>query len=268
MRPFSSTHSLKPKPSFADVWLVPSEQQTRRGGMPPGTDCVVIDTLRASSSMLAALAQGAAGVVPVRTIEEALAWRRRAPDALLAGERGGWKIDSKLTGGAPFDLGNSPREFLRAPLQGRLVVMTTTNGTKAVHAARGARRIRIAALANVGATAECLLRHPPERLLLICAGTGSEAALEDILTAGALLDRLLEARPGIPCSDAALLARAVYRTMRGDLPGALARSANGRRLLDRPELREDVEWCARADRYAFCAAVDGEGVVRIGEGGD
>src|SRR6516162_3651732 len=82
------------------------------------TLCVVFDIFRATSSMVTALASGAAAIVPVGEIPEALAIKRETPDVLLAGERDGIRIRAKLTGGIDFDLGNSPREFTREKVAG------------------------------------------------------------------------------------------------------------------------------------------------------
>src|SRR4051812_18619251 len=93
--------------------------------------CVVFDILRATSSMITALANGAKVIFPVAEISEALSLRRENPDLLLAGERDGVRILSDLTGTTPFDLGNSPREFTTQAVGGRAIAMTTTNGTRA-----------------------------------------------------------------------------------------------------------------------------------------
>src|SRR5258706_13679275 len=93
-----------------------------------GTVCVVFDVLRATSSMVTALANGASAIVPVAEISEALSIRERDPHILLAGEREGLRIQSDLTGGIAFDLGNSPREFKRKKVIVRTIAMTTTNG--------------------------------------------------------------------------------------------------------------------------------------------
>src|SRR5262249_14329097 len=97
---------------------------------------VVFDILRATSTMITALANGAGAVVPVVTIEQALA--RAGPNIILAGEREGLRITAKLTGGLNFDLGNSPREFTKERVAEKTIVMTTTNGTRALNACRGA----------------------------------------------------------------------------------------------------------------------------------
>src|SRR5690242_5213661 len=88
------------------------------------TVCVVFDVLRATSSMVTALANGAAAIVPVAELTEALAIRKQKREVLLAGERDGVRIQSNLTGGVAFDLGNSPREFTRERVNGKTIVMT------------------------------------------------------------------------------------------------------------------------------------------------
>src|SRR5581483_4631948 len=107
------------------------------------TVCVVFDVFRATSSMITALANGAVAVVPVGEIEDALALRRQDPAVLLAGEREGVRIRAHLTGGVDFDLGNSPREFTREVVAGRTIVMTTTNGTRALRSCAHAREVLI-----------------------------------------------------------------------------------------------------------------------------
>src|SRR5262245_59166277 len=97
--------------------------------------CVVFDILRATSTMAAALDQGARSIIPVASIPEALAIRAQQPDVLLAGEREGVRILAELTGGIEFDLGNSPREFRSELVAGKTIVTTTTNGTRALRAA-------------------------------------------------------------------------------------------------------------------------------------
>src|SRR5262245_5284580 len=91
------------------------------------TVCVVFDVLRATSTIVTALANGASAIFPVAEISEALAVRRKEMDVLLAGERNGLRILNHLTGSIAFDLGNSPREFTRAKVAGRPIAMTTTN---------------------------------------------------------------------------------------------------------------------------------------------
>src|SRR6478735_9120305 len=96
--------------TWIDVLFAPAEFAALGGRDLSGTVCVVFDVLRATSSMVTALANGASAIVPVSEISEALAARRDRPDLLLAGERGGVRIPANLTGGIPFNLGNSPLE--------------------------------------------------------------------------------------------------------------------------------------------------------------
>ena len=99
-----------------------------------GTTCVVLDILRATSSMITALANGAEQILPVATIEEALAAKAEHPEALLCGERNGVRITAAQTGGTEFDLGNSPREYTAEVVTGKTLITTTTNGTRTLRA--------------------------------------------------------------------------------------------------------------------------------------
>ena len=220
-----------------------------------GATCVVFDVLRATSTILATLANGARGVVPVRTTEEAFAARENDfPGALLGGERGGARIDG-------FDLGNSPREYLSDVVAGRDIITTTTNGTLALRACAGANRVLAAALVNIDATATALRGGPltPGPLLLVCAGTGEDFALEDGLAAGALAVRLDDTGQHRP-DDATRAMMALYERCHRDLSAALFGSKNGRRL-EKIGLGEDVAWCARESVLDGVAAMR-SGVIR------
>jgi 2-phosphosulfolactate phosphatase len=226
------------------------------------TVCVVFDVLRATSSMIAALGNGAAALLPVETIAEALAARQRQPDVLLAGERDGVRIRAELSGGGDFDLGNSPREFTAERVTGRTIVMTTTNGTRALRACATARTVLASSFLNLGVTAGFLERERPANLLLVCSGTFEEAALEDVLGAGALCELLWTTYGAGAVADSARMAHSLFLLERGNLADAFARSRNGRRLLSRPELRDDVAFCLRRDNVPLVATLDELGFVR------
>ena len=243
-----------------EVLLSPAEYQARAACGFAGQVGVVFDVLRATSVMVTGLANGAAGFIPVAEIPEALAWRRKLPDALLAGERDGLKITAAQSGGVDFDLGNSPREYTPARVSGRTIITTTTNGTRALRACVAAEAVAVGAFLNLAATAQWLSAHPTKRLVLVCAGTGEAAALEDVLCAGALCDLLLA--KGYALDDSAEVARRVYAAAEQDLAAAIKGSRNGRRLLANPELRDDVEICLRRDVFAFVALLANDGVVR------
>jgi 2-phosphosulfolactate phosphatase len=225
------------------------------------TCCAVFDVLRATSSMVTALGNGAQAILPVEEIADALSARKRLGDVLLAGEREGVRIDASLTGGKPFDLGNSPREFTAAAVAGKTIVMTTTNGTRALKACSHASRVFVASFLNLTASARAIRNCRPSALLVICSGTFEQAAYEDVLGAGALCDALWDMFPDSH-ADSAQIAREVFLNSRKDMTQAMARSRNGRRLLSRPELHEDVAFCLRIDALSLTAELLKDGFVR------
>ncbi len=215
--------------------LTPAEIATLPSLDLRGTVCVVFDVLRATSTVVAALANGARRVFPVLTVEEAFALRRdRFPDALLGGERGGVRIDG-------FDLGNSPREYTPGKVAGRDVITTTTNGTVALRACAHADAVLAAGFVNLDATAAWLQAREPTigTVLLVCAGTGTGFALEDGLAAGMLarrFDRNMD--------DATRAMAGLSDRFHGQIETLLPTTDNGRRLVELG-LSEDVAWCAR-----------------------
>lgn len=227
------------------------------------TTCVVFDVLRATTSLLTALDAGAEAVIPVADIAEALAWKQRMPGVLLAGEREGRRIGAAQTGGVEFDLGNSPREFTPERVAGRMIVATTTNGTRALRACAGARAVLPGSLRNCGALAAWLIAHPTPECVLVCSGTYEDAAYEDILGAGALVDRLWNSLREVEVLDGARVARLIYQQAKPDLAAAMGQHArNGRRLMAVPDLAPDVGVCAREDDLTLVARLDPEGAIR------
>lgn len=226
------------------------------------TVCVVFDVLRATSTMVTALANGAAAILPVEQIAEALAVRRRQPAVLLAGERHGVRIRADLTGGIEFDLGNSPREFTPEKVRDRTIVMTTTNGTLALRACLPAQTVLAGSFLNLRRTAGFLAREKPEHLLLVCGGTYEQAAYEDLLGAGALADLLWPQYSAGAVADSAYMARRLFQLERNDLAAAFAQSRNGRRLLALPELCDDLPFCLRQDAFPLIAKLDQDGLVK------
>ena len=229
-----------------------------------GSLCVVFDILRATTTFVTALHHGAARVIPVCDIAEALAWRQQEPLALLAGEREGVRISAALTGGIDFDLGNSPREFGADTVRGRTIVSTTTNGTRALNACSAAATVLAGSFLNLTATARFIQQHPASQILLVCAGTGPFPALEDVLAAGALTQRLFS-RPGewVP-ADSAAIAWRTFRQAESTLATVLPTTDNGRRLMAIPELRDDVAFCGQTDIYPLVVGQTAGGLQRLG----
>jgi 2-phosphosulfolactate phosphatase len=233
-----------------DVVLSPAEIDLLPERDLSNSVAIAFDILRATSTMVTALSNGAAGIWPVRSIEEAWALKAQRPGALLGGERHGERIEG-------FDLGNSPLEY-GANVEGCEIISTTTNGTIALRAVEHASAVLAGSLLNIGAIAAHLHAQSSGELLLVCAGTFREAALEDILAAGMLIDLL----PGRPLTDSAELALALYRQEHHDLAAALRRARNGKALLAKGRQAE-VEWCARSSVFDLLAEMTREGCVRL-----
>ena len=246
-----------------EVLLSPAEYQARRARGFAGATCVVFDVLRATSVMITGLANGARSFIPVEEISEALAWRVRQPDVLLAGERDGLRIKNADDRGTDFDLGNSPREYLRHQVAGRDIVTTTTNGTRALRACATAETVLVGSFLNLTATAQWLERNQFRTLVLVAAGTGESAALEDILCAGALVELLARSYANLELSDAAKLSRLAYQQTTDQLSETASAGSNGARLQANPELRGDVKFCLQRDVHPVVAILGRDGKVTL-----
>jgi 2-phosphosulfolactate phosphatase len=233
--------------------LTPAELPALAGRDLDGTACVVFDVLRATSTFVTALANGASAIIPVSEISEAVDYRKKRPDVLLGGERNGVKI---RTAEGEFDFGNSPREYTPEKVRGRTIVSTTTNGTRALRACAPAKTVLAGSFLNLGATAKFLRDQNFKNVRLVCAGTRENTALEDVLAAGALGEIL----SATELSDSAQIALATFRQSKGNLAGVISKSENAMRLLAIPDLRDDVEFCLQRDVFDFVAARDGEAI--------
>jgi 2-phosphosulfolactate phosphatase len=248
-----------------EVLFSPAEFEALKDLDLSATVCVVFDVLRATSSMVTALSNDAKEILPVAGIPEAIALRSTYPDALLAGEREGLRIPATLTGSIGFDLGNSPREFQKDVVAGKTIVMTTTNGTRALRACAHAKKILLSSFLNLRATMDVLERDASTDLLLVCSGTREEAAYEDALCAGALCDLLSATWRDESVADSALIAQKLFRYQKEDLLSGVSRSRNARRLLSHPELKEDVSFCLQRDILTTVAEMNTNGCVTRGD---
>ncbi|MGB9662098.1 MAG: 2-phosphosulfolactate phosphatase [Moorellaceae bacterium] len=190
-----------------------------------GKTVIIVDTLRATTTIATALEAGCLEIIPVLTPEEAIEMRERLGDerVLLGGERGAVKIPG-------FDLGNSPLEYTPEVVQGRRIIITTTNGTRAIKRAAGARLPLLAALVNAPAAAAAAVEAGGD-VTILCAGTRDHFSLEDFLTAGLLVSEL-EKRGDYVLRDGAWAARELYRTYKDNLAQTLKNSLHGRQLLE------------------------------------
>ena len=205
--------------------------------------CVVIDVIRATSTIVTALANGADGVEPVGRIEDAFARKAQNPQALLAGERGGQALPG-------FDLGNSPENFTAGQVQGKRIILTTTNGTQALAACTGAREVATASFLNLAAVTAHLRKIGPP-WLIVCAGCDGAFGVDDAAVAGALAEALDQ--------DNALVS--LYCSVRRDLTSLLLDSAAGRELR-KVGLEKDIPFCAALDRFSIVPVLGTDGVLR------
>jgi 2-phosphosulfolactate phosphatase len=226
------------------------------------TCCVVFDVLRATTTMVTALGNGAEAILPVEDISDALSARQRQPDVLLAGERDGVRIGPDLAQGITFDLGNSPREFTAEVVKGRTIVMTTTNGTRALRSCLLARQTLAGSFLNLSATADAIRQARATHLLVVCSGTLEQAAYEDVQGAGALCAMVWAQYQDGRVADSVHVARELFLQSRDDLASAISRSRNARRLLSQTDLREDVSFCLKRDAQPLVAALGKDGFVR------
>jgi 2-phosphosulfolactate phosphatase len=211
--------------------------------MVEGRVTVVIDVIRATSTMLEALANGARSVFPTASTEEAikLASSLGRDDTILCGERKGLKIEG-------FDLGNSPTDFTSEVVNAKQLVMTTTNGTQAFLVAEPAQRVLAASFMNLSAVGEVLSRETDPAI--ICAGRRGGFALDDALCAGMLLKYLEENGNGeLVLNDAARVARRLAEAYRPD--ETFLRSTDAGRALELIDMGPDLVLCADLDRHAL-----------------
>ncbi len=233
-----------------------------RGVEAKGVVCVVIDVLRATTSIAAVLENGCAAIHPcaspeaARTLAEELRRRHGAGSVLLGGEQDGKPIPG-------FDGGNSPREYTRTRIGAKTLVFSTSNGTKTLFAAQGCGEVFTAAFVNLGAAAArvaSVLEENPERTLLIaCSGREGAYCEEDAAAAGMFLQIVCAGREP-ELSDTARAALRVGEVAGGDLEGMLLDCWWGRHLCGLG-LRDDVVFCARRDVARVVPKLEG-GAIR------
>jgi 2-phosphosulfolactate phosphatase len=220
-----------------DVVLLPKHLTPHHAD---GRAVVAFDVLRATTSITAALAAGVGEIRIFGDIDSAAAAANEAGgNRLLCGE-----INCLPPSG--FDLGNSPGQFRRDLHAGRHAFLSTTNGTKALIAAQSAPLLLAGSITNAAAVAR-KLADADLPITLLCAGTGGEMALEDLLGCGAVLHALLPygARP---VSDAAALALYLFDGWRDNLPQVMREAIGGKNLL-KVGLAQDIDFCARLDVF-------------------
>ncbi|MGN7822362.1 2-phosphosulfolactate phosphatase [Chitinophaga sp. 22536] len=196
---------------------------------------VIIDVLRATSTICTALYNGAARVIPVATVEECVNIGR-AIDGITAGERDGKVAEGLVHGNSPFEY---PREFI----ENKTLVLTTTNGTKLLHMAKDAIQIVTGSFPNISAVCDYLVSQG-QNVVLGCAAWKDRVNMEDTLFAGAVVSRIRE-HFDVNC-DSATAAETLYNTTKGDIYTYMEQASHYKRLA-KYGLEKDITYCLTPD---------------------
>jgi len=209
---------------------------------------VVIDIFRASSTICTALHHGAMKVIPVSSMEDAKIYLKNGH--IVGAERNG-----KIPTG--FKLGNSPFHYMNGEVQNKTVVLTTTNGTRAIEDSKLAKKIVIGSFLNLSALCTWLQRQN-ENVLLFCAGWKDRFNLEDTLFAGAVVNQL---KDHFDINyDASLAAEGLYNCNKNDLLKILKNASHYKRL-ESLGVDQDIEYCIQHDKMDVIPVMEGEGLV-------
>jgi len=211
---------------------------------------VVTDILRATSCMVTALAHGVARIRPVRSVEECRDWQ--AKGFLAAAERDGQQV-------AGFGLANSPFSYQNPALQGKEIVVSTTNGTQAIKSATEAAEVLIGAFLNLQSIADYLLAQQRD-VLLLCSAWKNRPSLEDSLFAGALVAAL---QPAYQVQDdAALMSARLYQEAAPKLLATVQQGSHVQRLY-KLGIEADIAFCLQHNVYEVLPALRGDCIEKI-----
>ena len=212
---------------------------------------VVIDILRATSSIVYGIDNGATSIIPVAQVEDCLKYADRG--YLLAAERNGEVVEG-------YDFGNSPFSYTRSKVGGKTVVLTTTNGTKALHLARSrAYQVVIGSFLNLEALCSWL-KSQNKNVLLLCAGWKDNFNLEDTLFAGAVVAELRKEFTHF--DDSSVAAEDLFQLAKSDLRGYINKSSHSHRLAAL-NIEEDVRFCLQLNLCTAIPVLEGEHLVAL-----
>lgn len=214
-----------------------------------GKVAVVVDILRASTTIVTALEYGVKSILPVESVDLCRDFQFKG--YVGAAERGGAIVEG-------FKLGNSPFDYMNPCYAGKRIVFTTTNGTKTIYAIKGSYKIIFGAFVNLNATME-ILKDLNKDVVIVCAGWEDEVNLEDTLFAGAMTDKLMPAFT--PSGDPAILAHKLYLQSEDKLSMFLDGSSHVQRLKNLG-LQKDIDFCLTLDKYD-CVPELHDGEIRL-----
>ena len=254
--PLEGGRGSQRRPKQMKVTIIPTAQQAQ-GINFSGKTAIVIDVLRATSVITTALDNGAREVIPVCTVEEAenLYTNSDATTTLRGGERNAVKIEG-------FDLSNSPLEYKKKTVEGKTIILTTTNGTNAINNINGANEVVLACFRNAAAVVSVIARRNDEAIqkdsalsglprfarndvVIVCAGTEGRFSLDDGLCAGMIIE-LLKQQTEVETDDLGLLLTHYYINSKANLLGALSGCYHLKRLFTLG-FYDDIKFCLETD---------------------
>ena len=213
---------------------------------------VVIDILRATSAMCTAFHYGVDKIIPVATIEEAAEYKKKG--FLVGAERNGIALEG-------FDFGNSPFSYTTEKIKGQTIVVSTTNGTQAIDAARKAYKVVIGAFTNITALCDWL-KLQNRNVLLLCSGWKNRFNLEDTLFAGAVADILFKEEGLFKSGDDALTASFLYQAAKKN-PYKYLRNSSHTERIAALGLKNDVRYCFTLDQTTIIPILEGKYLVKL-----
>ena len=210
---------------------------------------VVIDVFRATSAICTAFQAGIERIIPVSTVDEARQYQDKG--FLAAAERQGEVVEG-------FELGNSPFHYMDKDLKGKELVLTTTNGTKAIERAKAADHILIGSFLNLDAVCKHLVELN-KNVILLCAGWKDRFNLEDSLFAGAVVEQLAQTDVYTGLADSSLAALNIYNSAKSDLNNFL-KSSSHRNRLAKLDLEKDIRYCLQTNTMDLVPVFKGNGL--------
>ena len=217
---------------------------------------IIIDALRCCSTIVTALANGATGIIPVKTILEARRLKKKHPKFIIAGERKGLKPKS-------FTLGNSPLEFSLGNVGGKEIILTTTSGTKAISLSKKGKWVLIGAFLNAKAIAEASLKIAEGEktgISLVLSGKEGRFSLEDFLCAGAIAESFPTRR--VELSDAVVATLLSFKGAHLSLKKAIQQGSHAK-YLEKKGFENDVEFCSKMNVFNIVPFLKEERIIPL-----
>src|SRR5690554_5606192 len=234
---------------FIEVCYTPGDYEYYKGRF---DIVVVIDVLRATSAICSAIHNGVNSVIPVSTIEEAKEYQDKG--YLVGAERQGEVVEG-------FNFGNSPYSYMKPELKGKDIVLSTTNGTRAINIAKDAETVVIGSLSNLEALTKWLIKQN-KNVLCLCSGWKDKFNLEDTICGGAIAESLLNTGKFSSDEDSSVAAKYLYRAAKDNYFGFL-KSSSHRRRLKRLNLNEDIKFCLTPNQMNVIPILRGDRIEKL-----